>query len=148
MPSLLETTALRAPAHLRGEAALLSLGLSDEQSKMLLASAADADAVVHYLASLKQRHPGVFASLLATPTVLKYFITVASFSRFLSEEILQNPQWLEEVTGMSRVLTAGEYKKRLGKFLKHEANGNPADAKPLPLSLALFRRQQILRILL
>ncbi|MGP0074425.1 MAG: glutamine-synthetase adenylyltransferase [Bryobacteraceae bacterium] len=148
MPSLLETTALRAPAHLRGEAVLLSLGLSDEQSKMLLASAADADAVVHYLASLKQRHPGVFQALLAAPTALKYFITVASFSRFLSEEILQNPQWLEEVTGMSRVLTAGEYKKRLGKFLKHQTNMNQADAKPLALSLALFRRQQILRILL
>ncbi len=44
---------------------------------------------------------------------------------------------------MSRVLTAGEYKKRLGKFLKDQPEG-----KPLALSLALFRRQQILRILL
>ena len=143
MPSLLETTPSRTSALVRGEAALLSLGLSDEQAKMLLASAADADAVVHYLVSLKQLNPDVFRSLLATPSVLKYFTTVASFSRFLSEEILQNPQWLEQVTGMSRVLTAGEYKKRLGKFLKSEP-----DAKPLALSLALFRRQQILRILL
>ncbi len=79
---------------------------------------------------------------------MKYLITVASFSRFLSEEILQNPQWLEEVTGMSRVLTAGEYKKRLGKFLKHEPRQIQPEAKPLALSLALFRRQQILRILL
>ena len=67
---------------------------------------------------------------------------MASFSRFLSEEILQNPQWLEEVSAMNRLLTASEYKKRLGKFLK-----DPAD-RPLALSLALFRRQQILRILL
>ena len=85
-----------------------------------------------------------FQRLVQTPAVLKYLIAVASFSRFLSEEILQNPQWLEEVSGMSRVLTAGEYKKRLGKFLKSQ----PARAKPLALSLALFRRQQILRILL
>ena len=81
--------------------------------------------------------------MVQTQPVLKYLLTVASFSRFLSEEILQNPQWLEEVTGMSRVLTAGEYKKRLGKFLKSQPEG-----KPLALSLALFRRQQILRILL
>jgi [glutamine synthetase] adenylyltransferase / [glutamine synthetase]-adenylyl-L-tyrosine phosphorylase len=143
MPSLLETTPLRAPAYMRGEAALLPLGLSDEQAKMLLASAADADAVVHYLIGLKQLKPDVMPGLLAAPTVLKYFITVASFSRFLSEEVLQNPQWLEEITGMNRVLTAGEYKKRLGRFLKSEPDG-----KPLALSLALFRRQQILRILL
>jgi [glutamine synthetase] adenylyltransferase / [glutamine synthetase]-adenylyl-L-tyrosine phosphorylase len=148
MPSLLDTTPPRAPAHMRGEAALLSLGLSEEQAKMLLASAVNAEAVVHYLVSLKQLKPEVFPGLLATPTVLKYFITVASFSRFLSEEILQNPQWLEEVTGMSRVLTAGEYKKRLGKFLKNQPHVNQPDLKPLALSLALFRRQQILRILL
>ena len=44
---------------------------------------------------------------------------------------------------MNRVLTADEYKKRLGKFLKLR----PAET-PNALSLALFRRQQILRILL
>ncbi len=146
MPSLLEALPLRKPALARGEAAVLSLELSPEeqdQLKMLLASAADPDAAIHYLVSLRQQQPDAFHRLVQTPAFLKYLITVASFSRFLSEEILQNPQWLEEVTGMSRVLTAGEYKKRLGKFLKNQPEG-----KPLALSLALFRRQQILRILL
>jgi glutamate-ammonia-ligase adenylyltransferase len=145
MPSLLETTPRRTSALARGEAALLSLGLEDQQFnqlKMLLASAVDPDAAGHYLVSLKQRGGDALRRLVETPEELKYFITVASFSRFLSEEILQNPQWLE-VTGMSRVLTAGEYKKRLGKFLKDQPEN-----KPLALSLALFRRQQILRILL
>src|ERR1700722_2291845 len=146
MPRLLEALPLRKPALSRGEAALLSLGLPTEaqdQVKVLLASAGDPDAPIHYLASLKQKQPDAFPRLVQTPAVLKYLIAVASFSRFLSEEILQNPQWLEEVTGMSRVLTAAEYKKRLGKFLKSGPEG-----KPLALSLALFRRQQILRILL
>ena len=146
MPSLLETMPLRKPALARGEAALLSLGLSTEeqdQVKVLLASAADADAAIHYLVSLKQKQPDAFSRLVQTPALLKYLIAVASFSRFLSEELLQNPQWLEEIAGMSRVLTAAEYKKRLGKFLKQQPDG-----KPLALSLALFRRQQILRILL
>jgi glutamate-ammonia-ligase adenylyltransferase len=146
MPSLLETMALRKPAPARGEAALLSFGLSNEeqdQLRMLLASAADPDAAIHYLASLKQKQPEAFERLVHTPTMVKYLIAVASYSRFLSEEILQNPQWLEQLSGMSRVLTAGEYKKRLGKFLKDQPEG-----KPLAFSLALFRRQQILRILL
>src|ERR1700733_11508450 len=151
MASLLETIPLRKPALARGEAALLSLGLTPEeqdQVKVLLASAADPDAAIHYLVSLKQKQPAAFERLVQSPSGLKYLIAVASFSRFLAEEILQNPQWLEEVTGMSRVLTAGEYKKRLGKFLKHENNGNQAGGKTLALSLPLFRREQILRILL
>ena len=44
---------------------------------------------------------------------------------------------------MNRVLTASEYKKRLGKFLKSQPEGSAS-----AFSLALFRRQQILRILL
>jgi [glutamine synthetase] adenylyltransferase / [glutamine synthetase]-adenylyl-L-tyrosine phosphorylase len=146
MPSLLETKPLRTSALARGEAALLSLGLETQQFdqlKMLLASAADPDAAVHYLVSLKQHREDAFRKLVQAPGELNHFIAVASYSRFLSEELLQNPQWLEEVTGMSRILTAAEYKKRLGKFLKDQ----PED-KPLALSLALFRRQQILRILL
>ncbi len=142
---LLDTMPLRKPAPVRGEAALVSLGLSNpeqDQLKVFLASSADPEAAIHYLVSLKQKQPEAFARLVETPAALRHLIAVASFSRFLSEEILQNPQWLEQVTGMNRVLTAAEYKKRLGKFLKM------AEGKPLALSLALFRRQQILRILL
>ena len=115
---------------------------------MLLASSADPDAAIHYLVGLHQQQPDAFRRLVQSHSVLKYLITVASFSRFLSEEILQNPQWLEEITGMSRVLTAGEYRKRLGKFLKNQPAEAQPNSKPLALSLALFRRQQILRILL
>src|SRR5580700_5041583 len=146
MPSLLESMALRLPALVRGEAALLSLGFSNEeqdQVKVLLASSADPDAAGHYLVKLWQQHPDALHRMVQTQPVLKHLLTVASFSRFLSEEILQNPQWLEEVSAMNRVLTASEYKKRLGKFLKSQPEG-----KPLAFSLALFRRQQILRILL
>jgi [glutamine synthetase] adenylyltransferase / [glutamine synthetase]-adenylyl-L-tyrosine phosphorylase len=146
MPSLLDTLPSRKSATARGEAALLSLGLSNpeqDQLKVLLASSADPDAAIHYLVSLRQKQTDAFTHLLRTPSALKYLITAASFSRFLSEEILQHPEWLEEVSGMSRVLTASEYKKRLGRFLKNQPEG-----KPLAWSLALFRRQQILRILL
>src|SRR5580700_3484193 len=146
MASLLETQPLRKPAQVRGEAALLSLGLPPEEQdrlKAFLAAAADPDAASHYLVRLKQHQREALERLMQSPSGLQHFVTVTSFSRFLSEEILQNPQWLEEVSAMNRVLTASEYKKRLGKFLKSQPEG-----KPLAFSLALFRRQQILRILL
>jgi [glutamine synthetase] adenylyltransferase / [glutamine synthetase]-adenylyl-L-tyrosine phosphorylase len=146
MASLLETQPLRKPAVARGEAALLSLELSPEEQdrlKAYLGAAPDPEAAVHYLVSLKQHHRDALERLAHSPAGLQHFVTVASFSRFLSEEILQNPQWLEDVPAMNRLLTASEYKKRLGKFLKE-----PEAERPLALSLALFRRQQILRILL
>jgi len=146
MPSLLETQPLRKPGLVRGEAALLSLGLPPEEQarlKAYLGAAADPDAAIHYLLSLKQHQPEALERLMRSPSGLQYFVTVTSYSRFLSEEILQNPQWLEEVSAMNRVLTASEYKKRLGKFLRSQPEGTR-----LALSLALFRRQQILRILL
>ena len=48
---------LRKPALARGDAVLLSFGLTPEeqdQVKVLLASAADPDAAIHYLAVMKQ----------------------------------------------------------------------------------------------
>src|ERR1700722_3445461 len=141
MASLLETQPLRKPALVRGEAALLSLGLPPEEQdrlKTFLAAAADPDAAIHYLVSLKQHQREALDRLMRSPSGLQHFVTVTSFSRFLSEEILQNPQWLEEVSAMNSVLTGSEYKKRLGKFLKGQPEGTP-----LAFSLALFRRQQI-----
>jgi len=146
MPSSLETVSLRPPALARGEALLASLGLPHEhadQVRALLASSPDPETAVHYLAGLKQKQPAAFARIIENAAQRKYLIAVGSYSRFLAEEILQNPQWLEQVSGMSRVLTASEYKKRLGSFLK-----NQTEEKPLAFSLALFRRQQIMRILL
>jgi len=146
MASLLESKPLRRPALVRGEAALLSLhlpGAEHARIKAYLLAAADPDAAIHYLLSLKQRRQDTFERLVHSPSGLPHFVTVTSFSRFLSEELLQNPQWLEEVSEMDRVLTAAEYKRRLGKFLKSQP-----EPEPLPFSLALFRRQQILRILL
>jgi [glutamine synthetase] adenylyltransferase / [glutamine synthetase]-adenylyl-L-tyrosine phosphorylase len=146
MSSLLETIAFRQPRRAQGEIAALAGGLpsaAQNQIEALLASAADPDASVHYLASLKHQHPDAFKKLAQSQTYLQQLIAAFSNSRFLSDEILQNPQWMEQLADMDRVLLAGEYKKRLTVFLKHQPAGTPE-----ALSLALFRRQQILRILL
>ncbi len=154
MASLTEIQPRRKPAVARGEAAILSLGLphaEQDQLQAYVAAAPDPEAAIHYLLSLKQQKREALERLAHSPSGLQRFVTATSFSRFLSEEILQNPQWLEEVSAMNRVLTASEYKKRLGKFLKDSPvpeAGHVDGARPLALSLALFRRQQILRILL
>ncbi len=146
MSSLLETIAFRQPRRAQGEIAALVGGLpssTQTQIEVLLGSSADPDAALHYLASLKHQHPDAFKRLVQSQTRLQQSIAVFSNSRFLADEILQNPQWMEELADMDRVLLAGEYKKRLILFLEHQSAGTPE-----ALSLALFRRQQILRILL
>ena len=146
MSSPIETIPLRQPARTRSTLVALTSAIPPEIEKnieQLLVSAADPDAAVHYLVSLKQQQPAAFDQIVRWPEGLQYLITVFSYSRFLSEEILQNPQWVDELTAMNRVLSAADYKRQLGKFLKSQPEGTP-----LALSLALFRRQQILRILL
>ena len=146
MSSLLQTIAFRQPRRAQGEIAALAGGLpsaTQTQIEALLASAADPDAALHYLASLKHQYPDAFKRLVQSQTHLQQLIAVFSNSRFLSDEILQNPQWIEQLDDLDRVLLDGEYKKRLIAFLKHQPAGTPE-----ALSLALFRRQQILRILL
>ena len=146
MSSLLETIAFRQPRRSQDAIAAVINGLPESTQhyiELLLVSAADPDASVHYLASLKHGHPGAFLRLALSHASLQYLIAVFSHSRFLSDEILQNPQWIDQLGDMDRVLLATEYNKRLTDFLELQPPGTPE-----ALSLALFRRQQILRILL
>jgi len=146
MPSLLESIAFREPARARRELASAAEGLpqkTQDQIEILLASTADPDRAVRYVSNLKQQHPDAFRRMAAHPSRLHHLITVFSYSHFLSEEILQNPQWIEQIGDLDRVLSAEEYASRLAVFLGPAASGTPP-----AFSLALFRRQQILRILL
>src|SRR5690242_20731556 len=98
MSSLLESVAFRQPRRAQGEVAAVASGLPaaiQNQIEVLLVSAADPDAAVHYLASLKQHKPDAFQHLMHTG--LQQLIAVFSHSRFLSDEILQNPQWIEHL---------------------------------------------------
>lgn len=146
MPSLLESIAFREPQRARRELASVTSGLPppvQEQLEVLLASTPDPDRAIRYLASLKQQHPDACIRMASSPATLHHLITVFSYSHFLSDEILQNPQWIEQLGNMDRVFSAAEYASRLLEFLGPAASGAPP-----AFSLALFRRQQILRILL
>ena len=70
-------------------------------------------------------------------------MTIFSFSRFLSEEILQHPEWLNDIPDVYRVLTVFDYRERLSWFVAERSS-----VELRALDLASFRRREILRILL
>jgi [glutamine synthetase] adenylyltransferase / [glutamine synthetase]-adenylyl-L-tyrosine phosphorylase len=146
MSSLLESIAFRQPGRAQVEISAVTAGLPAEvqrQVEVLLVSSADPDGAVHYLASLKQKKSDDFLRLVQLPSGLQNLIAVFSNSHFLSDEILQNAQWLDQLGDLDHGLTAEEYKRCLEEFL-----GALTPGTPMALSLALFRRQQILRTLL
>ena len=101
----------------------------------IFANSADPEMAARYLGLFRNRHPEVLARLEASSTGLNALAAVFSSTRFLSEEILQHPDWLETLItsgDLYRVLSTDEYLQRLA-----------AIALPLPA----FRRQQLLRIL-
>ena len=112
---------------------------------VLLASAADPDRSIHQLETLHQRNPAAFRRITRSKALLQLVISVFSYSRFLGEEIIQHPEWLEELPAsgdLHRLLTGEEFAGRLEQSLDPEAGAPPAAL------LAGFRRRQILRILL
>jgi glutamate-ammonia-ligase adenylyltransferase len=111
-----------------------------ERIKALLAASADRDGAEYYLAEFHARHPNLLAQIAATRPRLQWLITMFGFSRFLSEELLQHPDWLNDVPDVYRVLTVSDYGERLAWFLAERSAGVSA------LDLALFRRREIFRI--
>ncbi len=112
----------------------------------LLTVSPDPDEAVHLLERLRREKPGAFRRLTASPTGLQMLLAVFSYSRFLSEAILVHPEWIEELLAeadLPRMLSADEFKERLATAL---AAGTRKAG--LPMALAVFRRRQILRILL
>jgi glutamate-ammonia-ligase adenylyltransferase len=96
------------------------------------------------LVSFEQRQPAAFQRLAHSAAALQYLIAVFSQSHFLTQEILDTPECLEQLLydgDLHRVRTVDEFRARLDPQL------DPSGA-PDPLPFARFRRQQILRILI
>ncbi|MEO8660521.1 MAG: hypothetical protein ABI693_18775, partial [Bryobacteraceae bacterium] len=113
--------------------------------EVLMAGVADPDSTLYYLDALRARHPDAFLRLTHSNTCLQYLAALFSSSRFLSDEVLQHPGWIDEFvdTGlMHRALSAAEYTVLLTASL------GSLEATPAPLALALFRRKHLTRILL
>ncbi len=118
-----------------------------EHIERIVASSGDPDAACHYLIRIRERQPEAFRRIAESRTALLYVITAFAHSRFLSEELLQNPQWIEDLVArddMQLVLRTDEYTSRLRTALWAVGEQSARAA----LALALFRRESILRILL
>ncbi|MGD1091293.1 MAG: glutamine-synthetase adenylyltransferase [Bryobacteraceae bacterium] len=117
-----------APAGIRDLDRLLAAGPAPEQG-------------LQYFARLREREPKAFRRLTQSAAGLRYLAAIFTHSNFLSEEVLEHPEWAEELASagdLHRVLEADELRARLEASL--------AAGVPSPLDLARFRRKAILRI--
>jgi glutamate-ammonia-ligase adenylyltransferase len=112
---------------------------------ILLASSPDPDQARSSLSDLAERQPEAFRRLTGSTSGLPLLVAVFSYSRFLGEELLRHPEWLDALPASDdsrRVVPAEELIERLEAFLG--ATPGPHS----PVKLAQFRRREILRILL
>jgi len=103
--------------------------LSDHFDLLLAASAAPEQGL-HYFAR--------FPAHLITSHNLRPLIALFTHSHFLSEDLIEHPSWISEIRDLDRVLESPELRARL--------EASVAPGLPNPLDLAMFRRRQLLRI--
>ena len=113
--------------------------------RIQLSSSPDPKTSERYLRTFIAKHPVVYERLSATSSGLQFLIAVFSYSRFLSDAVLQAPDWIEDLvrsTDLYRVLTPDEYRERLRALLASVTEAS------WPRTFALFRRRELLRILI
>ena len=144
MPRLLETIEYRNPNRARLDAEKLET-LSDPiitRIRGLLESLPDPDEALHFLERFRRESSEAFEPVCASPTALRYLLTLFSYSSFLAEAAIQHPEWvidLAESGDMHRVLTAEAFSERLGR-----AQPSADSAR----DFARFRRRELMRIVL
>ncbi len=97
----------------------------------------------HYLGSLRQEFPATFERIVQSPAALRIAIHLFSYSRFLSDAVLREPERILQLSNsrsFDRVLSVEDYREKLYSFL--------GAGVPSAVDFARFRRRHILRILL
>ena len=146
MLSLHEETQFRDPVRTRPE--LIYLGkLSSAAVRSvtaLLPSLPDPDDAIHFLNRLTSEAPDAARRITDDARALRYALTIFSYSHFLADSVIRYPHWLLDIAkaaDLHRGFLAEQYEELLDQSL-------PSDCIPNPVDLALFRRRQLLRILL
>ncbi len=99
--------------------------------------------VSRYMNEFASRHRSSFDSLASDNERARWLPVIFGCSAFLSEEILRQPEWLAQITDFHQQLSTEDYKERLADFLQKRVV-----LKPAALDLAMFRRHELLRIVL
>src|SRR5579863_6540006 len=114
--------------------------------QLLLGSVPDPHTASHFVERLRQESPSGFDRICSSPASLRCAANLFSYSTFLSEAVIRNPERLLQVAtsgSFYRALTAEDYEERLFEFLGKDTRG-----EALAVDLASFRRLQLLRIVL
>jgi [glutamine synthetase] adenylyltransferase / [glutamine synthetase]-adenylyl-L-tyrosine phosphorylase len=115
----------------------------DRIAPELTATELNPESTRNFLGRLNQDFPSAYQRILATPAALRCAVSLFSYSRFLSEFVLRDPERLLHVAAsrsFNSVLTLENYRERLYSFL--------GAGVPSAVDFARFRRRQLLRILL
>ncbi|MBC8167176.1 MAG: glutamine-synthetase adenylyltransferase, partial [Bryobacteraceae bacterium] len=116
----------------------------DPARKYLLTASADPETAARFLDAFERRYPDVATRLASSSAGLQALIATFSNSRFLSEAVLQHPDWLEQIVDSGQLYKAPSVEELFEQLEQLVPKQSPISA----LSLALFRRRQLLRILL
>ncbi|HKE20925.1 MAG TPA: hypothetical protein VKB88_00965 [Bryobacteraceae bacterium] len=114
--------------------------------QLLLRSVPDPPTAARYLERLRQEAPSAFDRIASSPAALRCAVNLFSYSHFLSDAVLRNPERILQVANSGsfyRVLRVEEYEERLYDFLGKDHRGVPS-----AVDFARFRRRQLLRIVL
>jgi glutamate-ammonia-ligase adenylyltransferase len=102
----------------------------------------DPERARRYFAEFRKREPQSFVEVGNDRELSQRLALIFSSSEFLSEEILRHPSWMLELGDVSRGISHDQYRRRLLVFLQAMGAAHASAAE-----LALFRRKEILRIL-
>jgi glutamate-ammonia-ligase adenylyltransferase len=117
--------------------------LNEGDQRRFFALAADPILAQRQLEIFAHRQPEALRHLVGDPNGLQMLSLVFTYSRVLTDDLFQHPEWLTDLLAegtLYRPYRPGEFQQRL-EFLA-------GDRLPSALELATFRRRQILRILL
>src|SRR6185369_12640613 len=99
------------------------------------AAAPDPESARYFLGRLRQDSPAAFKRIVAMPGALPCAVGLFSYSRFLSESVLRDPERLLDVISaadFNSVLSLENYRERLYDFL--------GTGIPSAVDFARFRR--------
>lgn len=113
----------------------------------LLPSLPNPDDAVRFLNRLIAEAPAAAAVITEDAAALRYALTVFSYSHFLGDSVIRFPEWLIEIAA-ARDLHRGFLAEQYEELLAGSIASTRADGIPQPIDLVLFRRRQLLRILL